>query len=70
VVVDFEDAEKKPARLSLQVERSLTISRVLWSSGAVVRFLGKSGIDATTKLMGFLLICIGMEFVISGWALA
>ncbi len=39
---------------------------VLWSSGAVVRFLGKNGIDATTKLMGFLLICIGMEFVLSG----
>lgn len=43
---------------------------VLWSSGAVVRFLGKSGIEATTKLMGFLLICIGMEFVLSGWAMA
>ena len=27
VIVDFEDAEKKPARLSLQVKRSLTISR-------------------------------------------
>ncbi len=43
---------------------------VLWSSGAVVRFLGKTGIDATTKLMGFLLICIGAEFVLSGWAMA
>lgn len=43
---------------------------VLWSSGAVVRFLGKSGIDATTKLMGFLLVCIGLEFVLSGWTMA
>ncbi|MCH9694413.1 MAG: MarC family NAAT transporter [Gammaproteobacteria bacterium] len=41
---------------------------VLWSSGAVVRFLGKNGIEATTKLMGFLLICIGTEFVLSGWS--
>lgn len=40
---------------------------VLWGSGTVVRFLGESGIDATTKLMGFLLICIGMEFVLSAW---
>ncbi len=40
---------------------------VLWSSGSVVRFLGKNGIDATTKLMGFLLVCIGTEFVLSGW---
>ncbi len=41
----------------------------LWSSGAVVRFLGQSGIDASTKLMGFLLICIGVEFVLSGAAM-
>ena len=27
VIIDFEDAEKKPARLSLQVKRSLTISK-------------------------------------------
>ncbi len=43
---------------------------VLWSSGSVVRFLGKSGIDASTKLMGFLLVCIGMEFVLSAWKLS
>ena len=43
---------------------------VLWSSGSVVKFLGKSGIDAITKLMGFLLVCIGMEFVLSAWKMA
>ena len=43
---------------------------VLWSSGSVVKFLGKSGIDAVTKLMGFLLVCIGMEFVLSAWKMA
>lgn len=42
---------------------------VLWSSGSVVRFLGKNGIDAMTKLMGFLLICLGMEFVLDGWSM-
>ncbi len=42
---------------------------VLWSSGSVVRFLGKNGIDAMTKLMGFLLVCIGVEFVLSGWSM-
>lgn len=40
---------------------------VLWSSGAVVRMLGPAGIEAITKLMGFLLICMGMEFVLSAW---
>ena len=29
VIIDFEDAEKKPARLSLQVKRSLTISKAI-----------------------------------------
>jgi multiple antibiotic resistance protein len=38
---------------------------VLVGSGGVVRFLGKTGIDAASKIMGFLLICIGVEFVIS-----
>lgn len=36
---------------------------VLHSAGAVVRVLGKNGITAMTKLMGFILICIGVEFV-------
>ena len=39
---------------------------VLWSSSGVVRFFGKSGIDAATKLMGFFLICMGIEIVLSG----
>lgn len=38
---------------------------VLWSSGKVVNFLGKNGINAVTKLMGFFLICVGVEFVVS-----
>jgi len=42
---------------------------VLWSSGAIVRFLGKGGIEAATKLMGFLLICMGTQFVLTGWAM-
>jgi multiple antibiotic resistance protein len=38
---------------------------VLNSSGRVVRFLGPSGIDAMTKVMGFFLISIGVELVMS-----
>lgn len=38
---------------------------VLWSSGKVVGFLGKNGINAVTKLMGFFLICVGVEFVVT-----
>lgn len=39
---------------------------VLRASGSVVRFLGASGIDALTKIMGFLLVSIGVQFVITG----
>lgn len=39
---------------------------VLRASGSVTRFLGVSGIDALTKVMGFLLVSIGVQFVISG----
>ncbi len=39
---------------------------VLRASGSVVRFLGQNGIDALTKVMGFLLVSIGVEFVVAG----
>jgi multiple antibiotic resistance protein len=32
----------------------------------MVRFLGKSGIDAMTRIFGFLLIAIGMQFLLTG----
>lgn len=40
---------------------------VLCSAGAVVRFLGENGINALTRLMGFLLVCIGCQFVLSSF---
>lgn len=40
---------------------------VLYSSGAVVRFLGDNGINALTRVMGFLLVCIGCQFVLSSF---
>jgi multiple antibiotic resistance protein len=39
---------------------------VLRASGSVVNLLGKKGIDALTKIMGFLLVGIGVEFLIAG----
>lgn len=48
----------------------LITSVLLWvclrSSGYIVRLLGKSGIDAIARLMGFLLVCMGVQFVING----
>lgn len=40
---------------------------VLRSSTKITKFLGPSGIDALTRIMGFILICIGVEFTLSGF---
>lgn len=39
---------------------------VLRASGKVIHFMGPSGIDALTKIMGFLLVSIGVQFIITG----
>jgi multiple antibiotic resistance protein len=46
------------------------VSLILWlclrSSGAIMRWTGKSGIEAISRLMGFLLVCMGVQFIING----
>ncbi|MDG2308876.1 MAG: MarC family NAAT transporter [Candidatus Binatia bacterium] len=39
---------------------------VLRAAGTLVDFLGQNGIDAVARIMGFLLICIGVQFVAFG----
>ncbi|HGN1705321.1 TPA: MarC family NAAT transporter [Providencia rettgeri] len=43
---------------------------ILWvclkSSNIIMKFFGKSGIDAISRLMGFLLVCMGVQFIITG----
>ena len=39
---------------------------VLRAAGAMARFLGPSGIDAMTRIFGFLLIAIGVQFLLTG----
>lgn len=39
---------------------------VLRSSTKIIKILGPTGIDALTRIMGFILICIGVEFTVSG----
>ena len=47
----------------------LTVAVILWgcllSSGAIMRLVGKSGIEAISRLMGFLLVCMGVQFIIN-----
>ncbi|RWR00608.1 hypothetical protein ED28_17245 [[Pantoea] beijingensis] len=48
----------------------LVVSIILWislrSSGAIMRIVGKGGIEAISRLMGFLLVCMGVQFIING----
>ncbi|MCL2891258.1 MarC family NAAT transporter [Brenneria tiliae] len=48
----------------------IIVSLILWlslkSSGFIMRLVGKSGIEAISRLMGFLLVCMGVQFVING----
>lgn len=48
----------------------LLIGLILWvslrSSGAIMRLVGKSGIEAISRVMGFLLVCMGVQFGING----
>jgi len=48
----------------------LTIAVILWlclrSSGIIMRLVGKGGIEAISRLMGFLLVCMGVQFMING----
>ncbi|WP_038499438.1 MarC family NAAT transporter [Candidatus Palibaumannia cicadellinicola] len=48
----------------------LTVSLIVWgvlrSSGAIMRFIGANGIKVISQLMGFLLVCMGVQFIING----
>ncbi|QFI55132.1 MarC family NAAT transporter [Aeromonas simiae] len=48
----------------------LSVSLILWgclrSSDAIMRLVGPGGIEAISRLMGFLLVCMGVQFIING----
>ena len=35
-------------------------------SGSIVAVIGRTGMNALTKVMGFLLLCIGIQFIVNG----
>lgn len=48
----------------------LIIGIILWvclrSANTIMRIIGKGGIEAVSRLMGFLLVCMAVQFVING----
>ncbi len=49
---------------------ALLFALVFWlclrGATKIVGFLGETGVDAMARLMGFLLVCIGVQFIING----
>ena len=45
---------------------SITCWGVLRESEWIIKFLGVNGSNALTKIMGFLLLCIGVQLMIDG----
>jgi multiple antibiotic resistance protein len=45
---------------------SLTVWLCLRSAERIMQVCGKSGIEAVSRMMGFLLACMGVQFVING----
>lgn len=52
--------------LAAMAATSLLIWLTLRSARQITNRLGRSGIEVMTRLMGFLLICIGVQFIASG----
>lgn len=48
----------------------LSVAVILWiclrSARLIMKALGKGGVEAFSRLMGFLLVCIGVQFIING----
>lgn len=47
------------------VVASLVVFLMLKSSHSIVKFLGASGINALSRIIGFIVIAIGIEFIVS-----
>ncbi len=45
---------------------SAIVFAILRASTKLVRFLGVNGLHAMTKIMGFLILCVGIQFVVNG----
>lgn len=48
----------------------LTMALLLWvclrSADTIMKWIGKSGVESFSRLMGFLLVCMGVQFIING----
>ncbi|MDX9732440.1 MAG: MarC family NAAT transporter [Bdellovibrionales bacterium] len=45
---------------------AVVVFGILRSSSRLVKFLGVNGLHAMTKIMGFIILCVGVQFVVTG----
>ena len=70
VTISFAtDADSGPEFLAISIG-IVMVAVVSWlvlrASRQVVRFLGPTGINAMSRIMGFLLVCVGIQFFVLG----
>jgi multiple antibiotic resistance protein len=54
------------ATIASMIITCTSIWLILRACKVIARFLGKDGMEVTTRLMGFLLVCVGVQFIVSG----
>ncbi|WP_055436808.1 MarC family NAAT transporter [Lacinutrix algicola] len=62
---EFEKAYEIGIIVGAVILATLTIYLVLKSAHIIVKFLGASGINALSRIIGFIVIAIGVEYIIS-----
>ncbi len=62
----FEPWVLRVAPVLVAVAIGVIVWLFLHSADLVMRFFGRSGIEAISRLMGFLLVCMGVQFAING----
>lgn len=59
-----------PMMHAVAITTTLLFALAFWlclrGATSIMKWLGETGIDALARLMGFLLVCIGVQFVING----
>jgi len=69
-IVEMKKGAQEVLAYSATVASILLTCIIIWltlrSAQMVSKLIGQEGLDALTRLMGFLLVCIGVQFVGSG----
>lgn len=70
VILGFSSLARGPLDYSAIILGILFVAAVTYAalrlSGRIVQVIGVNGMSALTRIMGFLLLCVGVQFVVNG----